>query len=251
MTRRKNKATGALSKTEEKALNTQPPRKRAAKKVPSEDAPAGEVESVRKQVEANFSSYVADVSPLELAHLVIAMGLTSEKSGPAKAMGLLNQCARFIGRSRRMFANIGKGFAQGAAERTELLMRFGFDPKNPPEWITGAQILKVLKFEKLRVGGRDLRGRKLFEEFLRQTTSADSKSLGKSGEHEDVFTASAVVQLDKRYHQWRSKIAKKNQASGKKNLPRSRKGSTPEVGADAEYPVSLERRDPFTRGPKG
>jgi hypothetical protein len=242
------RAEGAFAQAGAKAkfrppTKPRPPKRSALTKVPSMAA-----DDARKRVEKRFADHIPEVTPLELAHLVIAMGLASDEKGPSQAAILLGRCARFLENSRELLKRFGASEAAEISEKIVFLERLGCSPEAPPDRVSVNQIVKIWNLERLKVEGKDLRGRSLLMEFLSRVPAN-----GMAGNPEDGLTLVEAINLEKAYNQWRNGIAKKNQAAGKKNLQRIQNDAKDMMGGDADFAVSMDeqRGNPFTRGPRG
>ena len=103
--------------------------------------------------------------------------------------------------------------------------------------------------DRLKIGGKELRGTKLWEEFRKQTNLKPGDPKEKEdGSIAEVFSTERLVQIFKAFRQWRENIGRSNQAVGKKNLKRD---LTKESGYGSETSeLSLEAGSPFTRRPR-
>jgi hypothetical protein len=205
-------------------------------------------QAVQKALDAKYFGTVPEVSPLELAHLVVAMGLGDQADGPAKALMLVARSATCITAMRRQIEQLNDNMAKGNANDAMLLAKMGLSPEKADGTFSVDQVIARLPTAPLKIGDETLRGKHLWDEFRRQV-DPQSERPGKEredGTYPEEYTLIDLIRFYKEFKVWRNKIAAENVAKGSKNLPkvnRERKKSTLTDGAEAVDAAPLPKKD--------
>ena len=177
----------------------------------------------REALEADHVAPFPEVTPLELAHLVAAMGLGEQEDGPLKALVLLGKSATCIDRMKAQFErlNVVLGTAKAAKAKIMAVLRLGLEAAN--KTFTVDEVIAKMPTEPLKVAGRTLRGEDLWNEFRRQVDPKPGRpgKADKDGTSPEEYLLSDLLRIYQEFTDWRTKIAAANQAKGSKNLDKA------------------------------
>ncbi|MCW1922675.1 hypothetical protein OKA05_08920 [Luteolibacter arcticus] len=207
----------------------------------------------KKRAGNSFVASYPEVSPLELAQLVVAMGLSSDPKGGQKALTLLVRCdntIKYFQGERERLVDI---YAKSYAERIEGILAMDLDLESPQQFFTVNQVWARLKLDPLVVGKEEIRGEALWTEFCRQVGQRPGFQMEAiDGSASEIYTLEELLSMRRKYLEWRASTAKANQKLGKNNLPRRGRGPEEEIGGDEDYSASGDSQSgsPFTRLPK-
>jgi hypothetical protein len=171
-------------------------------------------------------------SPVELATVAGACGFAGQTNAAARAMALLWECAEVIHETRESASLFLESIRlKNEWTTAELRKACGFDYQKLPDRITHADFLSRFNKERLKVNGRVMRGRDLFDHWLTLPEGAgvpvkdvEAWHARHKGGFEYVgFTFSNRWEVFAlwvaRFNEWRRNTARKNNP-GEKNLKR-------------------------------
>lgn len=213
-------------------------KKATAKKPAKKQRIEAAEQAVQKALDAKYFGTVPEISPLELAHLVVAMGLGDQADGPAKALMLVGRSAGYIEAMRRQLEQLNDNVAKGNANDAMLLAEMGLSPEMTDGIFSVDQVIAKMPTAPLKVAGNMLRGKHLWHEFRRQV-DPQSERPGKEredGTYPEEYTLIDLIRSYKEFKVWRNKIATANVAKAGENIVkvnRERKESTLTDGAEA------------------
>jgi hypothetical protein len=254
---KKGETSGASARSSKAAAKKGVTKKSGAKtKKPNKaEAMRKAAEMVAKKRSGNlFVASLPNVSPVELAHLVVAMGLSSKPTGPLEAMKLLARCDDAIKNTRDVRQRLEDNYAKFDKEKNEAMLALGLDPEKPGKHFTLGQVVTLLRMETLMVGKETLSGESLWREFCTQTGQGLGSPLkDDDGGIVEGFTLQELLEVHRKYLDWRAPIAAANQRRGARNLPKPNKVGEGGSTEDLDNPASgdVQGGSPFTRAPKG
>lgn len=231
------------------AMPTKKPRttKKAAAKRPSKKQAKEMAElASREALKVRQVEPMPEVTPMELAHLVAAMGLGEDADGPAKALSLVSRSAAYIEGMKAQFERLNGVLAAGMANDASIMAEMGLAPDAVKMTFSVDQVIAKLPTERLKVAGEMLRGTPLWNEFRRQVELPPGRP-GKSqidGTSPEEYTLADLILVYRRFKDWRDTIAAENLAKGKKNLTKinkERHESASTDGAEAVDAVQLPK----------
>lgn len=201
----------------------------------------------REVLKARHVAPMPEVTPLELAHLVAAMGLGEQADGPAKALSLLSRSAAYIDGMKIHFENLNDSLATEKSDKSRILAELGLSKEAADRTFSVDEVIAKLPTEPLKVSGKELRGRNLWIEFRRQVDPQPGRP-GKTAEEDqpapEEYSLADLIRVFRQFMKWRDTIATANKAKGSKNLDktnRERRENAKTDGADAVDAVRLPK----------
>jgi hypothetical protein len=233
-----------------KKITSSPVQETAAKRPAQMRRKAAAQEAAEKALVGEYVSPLPNISPLELAHLVAAMGLSEHADGPLQALMLVSKCAGVIEKNKAFFALLNNQMAKAKADEVLAMITIGISPEQRDAKFTLDEVIAKMPTDRLKIGNSMLRSKELWDEYCRLTespVSADSDS----PDGLRLFSVTELMGIYSKFCTWREGIAKRNQAKGKKNLNKKKDGLS--AGFEAEEVNSVGETDsvsPFVRRPK-
>lgn len=177
----------------------------------------------REALEAKHVSPLPEITPLELAHLVAAMGLGDQADGPSKALSLVSRSAAYIEGMKAQFERLDGAIAIGRANEAKIMAKLGLGMEAANKTFTVDEVIAKMPTERLKVAGRTLRGEDLWNEFRRQVDPKPGRpgKADKDGTSPEEYLLSDLLRIYQEFTDWRTKIAAANQAKGSKNLDKA------------------------------
>lgn len=200
----------------------------------------------REALEAKHVSPMPEITPLELAHLVAAMGLGDQADGPSKALSLVSRSAACIEGIKAQFERLDGAIAIGRANEAKIMAKLGLSMEAADKTFTVDEVIAKMDTAPLKVAGRMLRGKGLWNEFRRQVDPKPGRpgKADKDGTSPEEYVLSDLLRVYQEFTEWRVKIAAANKAKGRKNLDRTnreRKKRDLVDGAEAVDAVPLPK----------
>lgn len=194
---------------------TKRPSRKQAKKL-AEDA-AGKV------LMARHVEPLPQVTPLELAHLVAAMGLGDRADGPAKALSLVSRSAAYIDAMKAQFERLNDVLGQDKAATARMMAELGLGLEAVDKTFSVDEVIAKMSTRLLKVGRKLLQGKALWEEFRRQVDPKPGRpgKADKDGTSPEEYLLSDLLRVYREFTEWRDKIATANLARGSKNLDKT------------------------------
>lgn len=195
-------------------------------------------QAYEKALEARHVITMPEVTPLELAHLVAAMGLGDRDDGPAKALSLVSRSATYIEDKKAELKRLEDAIAEHNANWARMIAALGLSEEEANKTFSIDQVIARLPLDRLKVAGKTLRGKGLWNEFCRQIdlTPRPQEQSGKDDGSPEAYSLSDLYRIHQKFIEWREKIASKNIAKGAKNLKvvsRERREEAQKGGAEA------------------
>jgi hypothetical protein len=193
----------------------------------------------REVLKARHVEPMPEVTPLELAHLVAAMGLGDQEDGPAKALSLVSRSATYIKGMKAQFDRLDSVIAEERANKARIMAETGLSKEPADKTFSIDEVIAKLPTEPLKVAGRTLRGKSLWSEFSRQVDPKHrpQEQPGKDGGSPEAYSLSDLLRVYQEFTEWRDKIAAENIAKGTKNLIRANQKREQEALADGAEAV--------------
>jgi hypothetical protein len=231
------------------AMPTKKPRttKKAAAKRPSKKQ-AKEIAELasREALKVRQVEPMPEVTPMELAHLVAAMGFGEQADGPAKALSLLSRSAAYIEGMKAEFKRLDNVITEDRANMAKIMMELGLSKEDADKTFSVEDVIAKMDTAPLMVAGRMLRGKGLWNEFRRQVDPKPGRpgKADEEGASPEEYLLSDLLRVYQEFIKWRVKIAAANKAKGSKNLDkanRERKKRALADGAEAVDAVPLPK----------
>lgn len=200
----------------------------------------------QKALEAKHVSPLPEITPLELAHLVAAMGLGDHADGPLKALSLVSRSAAYIEGMKAQFERLNGVLAAGKANDSSIMAEMGLSMEAADKIFSVDEVIAKMPTEPLIVNSIKLRGTALWDEFRRQVVPLPRRpgKVREDGTAPEVYSHADLIRVYREFKGWRDKIAAVNLAKGSKNLAkanRERAKRTLVDGAEAVDAVPLPR----------
>jgi hypothetical protein len=175
-------------------------------------------------------------SPQELASIVGACGWQEKADGPQRAMRLAWQCAQVIHESHSSTDAFIKDKARRKSRKAKQLEEVtGRDITALPDEITHSTLVSCFNTERLKINGKELRGRAVLDAWIESkgtapaTWHAHRSPTAKVADHSPngIRWELLAVQVA-RFNEWRKATANANKGLTKKNLRKGTANSSEE-----------------------
>ena len=202
------------------AKKTKSPEKLAAKRPTKKVLEATAEQASKKALETQYMTPMPEISPLGLAHLVVAMGLCDHDDGPAKGLDLVRRCMFRIDRQKAEYERLNGVLAKGGAKVARTLAEIGLSSATADQEFSLKQVITKMPTGPLKIAGKELRGVALWDEFRRQKDPQRGRpgKKGEDGEATEVYSQSDLFKVYKQFKDWRDKIAKANRTKTSANI---------------------------------
>jgi hypothetical protein len=221
------------------------PKKPRSAKEPTAKRPARkQLKATAEQVfknalEAEYVALFPEITPLELAHLVAAMGLGDHDDGPSKALSLVCRSGTYIKGMKAQFERLNGVIAAQTANELKILTEMGLSPEAAAKSFSVDEVIARMPTDPLKIADKLLRGKDLWDEFRRQVNPQPGGP-GKTredGSAPEVYWQADLIRVYQEFKGWRDKIAVKNLAKGSKNLAKANRERKEAVSADGAEAV--------------
>jgi hypothetical protein len=231
------------------AMSAKKPRtiKKTAAKRPSRKQAKEMAELASREVlKARHVEPMPEVTPLELAHLVAAMGFGDQADGPAKALSLLSRSAAYIEGMKAEFKRLDNVISEDRANIAKIMAELGLSKEDADKTFSVEDVIAKMDKAPLKVAGRMLRGKGLWNEFRRQVDPKPGRpgKANEEGASPEEYVLSDLLRVYQEFSKWRVKIAAANKAKGSKNLDKTNRERAKRAltdGAEAVDAVPLSK----------
>lgn len=192
----------------------------AAKRLTRKQAKERAELAAREALKTNFVAPFPEVTPLELAHLVAAMGLGEQEDGPSKALSLLSRSAAYIEGMKAQFERLNAVIAPGKVDEIRIMAELGLSIEDAKKTFTVDEVIRKMPKDPLNIAGESLRGRRLWDEFLRQVNPklGHPGKTDEGGSSPEEYTLGDLLRIYQEFKEWRSMIAAANMTKTSKNI---------------------------------